>query len=102
MATATRDRQSLSQSTRSRRRTISFRDRLASLTHYQAAQLLGSDGADLLRQGGLHFTVDPDDDIYLGSDLLRVRVKDLDIPPGAANVMITMGSGRQHASAPEV
>ena len=74
---------------------ISFRDRLSQLTHYQAVQLLGPEGAELLSTAGQKFHVDPDRDVHLGGDIFRVRVRDENIDGGEAIAIITKFSGRQ-------
>jgi hypothetical protein len=68
--------------------------RLGSLTYYQACQLLGDDGAKLIRQGGQKFEVLSDRDIFLGGDLFRVRVEDPAVADGVAITTITVRSGR--------
>jgi len=49
--------------------------RLGSLTFHQATQMLGEDGARLMRQGSRFTEIDPDD-VFLGRDLLRVKMCD--------------------------
>jgi len=71
-----------------------FHQRLGSLTFYQAAQLLGDNGADLMRQGGQAFEIDPQRDVFLGGDLFRVRVEDPELAAGPAIVTITLQSLR--------
>ena len=55
-----------------------FHQRLGSLTYHQAIKLLGVQGALLIRQGGRFTEIDPDKDVYLGGDLLRIKVHDCD------------------------
>ncbi|MEX0702081.1 MAG: DEAD/DEAH box helicase [Planctomycetales bacterium] len=81
----------------SRRKQVSFRDRLSRLTFHQACQLLGDDGPMLLRQGGREWELDPDEDAYLGDDLYRVRIKDGRLPAGKAIVLLTQISGKKQA-----
>jgi superfamily II DNA or RNA helicase len=77
------------------RKALSFHDRLSRLTHHQAYQLLGEHGAKLIQAGRRKFDVDPEEDVYLGGDLFRVRVNDCGVPGGKAVVVVTMISGRQ-------
>ncbi len=74
-----------------------FHQRLGALTYHQACQLLGDDGegARRIRQGGGKFEILSDRDVYLAGDLLRIRVKDADLPSGLAIVTLTLQSGRQ-------
>lgn len=81
--------------TRTVRKVAAFQDRLSRLTHHQACQLLGENGAKLLQAGQRKFEIDPEEDVYLGGDLFRVRVPDHSIPAGKAVVVITLMSGRQ-------
>lgn len=85
MATATRDQ----------RRGASFHDRLSRLTYHQACKLLGDEGNRLLTRAGGKFVIDPDEDVYLGGDLLRVRLSDPDVPGGKAIVVLTKMTGRK-------
>ncbi len=71
-----------------------FHQRLASLTYYQACQLLGDSGADLMRQGEREFEIDCDRDVFLGGDLFRVRLPDANLPDGLAIATFTRQSGR--------
>ncbi len=69
-----------------------FHQRLARLTHYQACQLLGEQGAKLIAAGS-KLLIDTEEDVYLGGDLYRVRV-----PAETADVAIvtiTLNSGRK-------
>jgi superfamily II DNA or RNA helicase len=66
-----------------------FRNRLARLTYYSACQLLGDEGAQLLRAGG-KFDVDFDEDVYLGGDLFRIKLRDPDVSGGVAIASITL------------
>ena len=54
-----------------------FHQRLGSLTFHQATQMLGEDGPRLLRQGSRFTEINPDD-VFLGGDLLRARMMDVD------------------------
>lgn len=69
----------LAPSGRSRRRKKInvFHQRLGSLTFHQATQMLGEDGPRLMRQGNRFTEINPDD-VFLGGDLLRVRMIDVD------------------------
>ncbi|MFK7817205.1 MAG: DEAD/DEAH box helicase [Planctomycetaceae bacterium] len=68
--------------------------RLGSLTYYQACQMLGDDGAKLMRAGAARFDLEPDRDVFLGGDLFRVRVEDAGLPDGLAITTITLQSSR--------
>ena len=63
-----------------------FHQRLARLTHYQACQLLGDQGSQLIARGD-RVEIDTERDVFLGGDLYRVRVDD-------AIVTLTLQSGR--------
>ncbi len=63
-----------------------FHQRLARLTHYQACQLLGDQGTQLIAQGS-QCEIDTERDVYLGGDLYRVNVAE-------AIVTLTLQSGR--------
>lgn len=71
-----------------------FHQRLASLTYYQACQLVGERGAELMRQSERAFEIDSDRDVFLGGDLYRVRVSDGDVPGGVAIATFTLQSAR--------
>lgn len=77
-----------------RRKPNVFHQRLGSLTFTQACQLLGDEGATLIRQGAqlieLHH-----DDVFLGGDLYRVRIEDPTAEEGFAVATITLQSGRK-------
>lgn len=53
---------------------LSFRDRLSRLTYYRACQLLGSQGAKLIQQGGKFQIQDWGEQVYLRGDLFRLKV----------------------------
>jgi len=53
-----------------------FHQRLGSLTFHQATTLLGDDGPRLMRQGSRFTEINPDD-VFLGGDLLRVKMTDV-------------------------
>ncbi len=71
-----------------------FHQRLASLTYYQACQLMGEAGADLMRQGEREFEIDCDRDVFLGGDLFRVRLPDANLSDGLAIATFTRQSAR--------
>ena len=54
-----------------------FHQRLGALTFHQATQMLGDDGPKLFRQGSRFTEINPDD-VFLGGDLLRVKMIDVD------------------------
>ena len=84
-------------SAKSDKRVNAFHQRLASLTFHQACQLLGDNGGQLIRQGSRFTEIAEEDDVFLGSDLLRIRLRnfpveaDADVAPAApaADVVTT-------------
>src|SRR5262249_52424133 len=82
-------------SQRTVRKAANFHDRLSRLTHHPACQLLGETGAKPIQSGSRKFEIDPEEDVYLGGDVYRVRVVDESIPAGKAVVVVTLMSGRQ-------
>ena len=54
---------------------LTLKDRLSRLTFRQACRLLGSEGESLIRKGG-QYEIDLDEQVYLGDDLFRVRLRD--------------------------
>ncbi|MCA9172638.1 MAG: hypothetical protein KDB23_33465, partial [Planctomycetales bacterium] len=72
-----------------------FHQRLGGLTYSQACALLGDDGAQLLRHGDQAFDIDLDRDVYLGGDLLRVRIEDERLTNKLAIVTLTQQSARR-------
>ena len=71
-----------------------FHQRLGSLTWHQACQMLGDDGATLIRRGARQFEVQSDRDVFLGGDLFRVRVEDAEVDGGVAIATFTLQSAR--------
>lgn len=71
-----------------------FHQRLGSLTYAQACQLLGNEGATLIREGNQFLELDLDD-VFLGGDLYRVRFDDPECDKGLAIASITLESGRR-------
>ncbi len=71
-----------------------FHQRLASLTYSQVCQLVGDQGADLLRTADQRFEIESDRDIFLGGDLYRVRLHDPEVSGGIAIATVTLQSGR--------
>jgi superfamily II DNA or RNA helicase len=53
---------------------LTFRDRLSRLTYVQACQLLGSQGAKLIQQGGRLDIDDWEEQVYLRGDLFRLKI----------------------------
>ncbi len=51
---------------------LTLRDRLSRLTYVRACQLLGPEGARLIREGS-NYEVDIERDVYLRGDLFRVK-----------------------------
>lgn len=80
---------------KTKRKINAFHQRLGSLTHYQACQLLGDEGAKLIRDAARLHEVQSDRDVYLGGDVYRVRVLDPELESGLAVTTITLMSGRK-------
>jgi superfamily II DNA or RNA helicase len=83
--------------TKPRRGQLSFQDQISRLTVHQARELLGEEGDKLLRGGAKLREIDLEEDVYLGGDLLRVRVTDFDLPDGKVVVVLTRMSGKGSA-----
>jgi len=81
--------------TKTERRPNVFHQRLGTLTYHQAVNLLGDEGARLIRSGGQAFEIQSDRDVYLGGDLFRVRIEDAEIEGGFAIATITLSSDRK-------
>ncbi|EKK00477.1 helicase, Snf2 family protein [Rhodopirellula baltica SH28] len=81
--------------TKTERRPNVFHQRLGTLTYHQAVNLLGDEGARLIRSGGQAFEIQSDRDVYLGGDLFRVRIEDAEIEDGFAIATITLNSDRK-------
>lgn len=78
---------------------LTFRQRLGSLTVRQAARLLGDEGSLLMRQGDGDFEIDFDRDVYLGSDVFRVTLKDHQLEdPVVTTVTVQPGRGKSLAT----
>lgn len=71
-----------------------FHQRLASLTFYQAGQLLGDEADELFRSSARAFEIDSDRDVFLGGDLFRVRFDDPQVDGGLAIATFTLQSAR--------
>lgn len=71
-----------------------FHARLGTTTCSQACKLLGDEGPKLMREGASQFSIELDRDVYLGGDLLRIRVQDHQVADGLAIVSMTLMSGR--------
>ena len=71
-----------------------FHQRLGTLTYHQACRLPGEGGKNLI-QSGWRLDIDCDRDVFLGGDLLRVRVADAALDAGVAVVTLTLHSGRE-------
>jgi hypothetical protein len=96
---STTPKQKKSSQGRSRKKQINvFHQRLGSLTFHQACQLLGDEGAKLIRQGNRFTEIDSEKDVFLGGDLLRIKLEDCeakyrgpdDDPEFAGMVVVTM------------
>ncbi len=81
-------------SSRKRASINAFHQRLAQLTYYQACQLLGEGGAELIRKGGQTFQIEGEEDTFLGGDLYRLRIRDPDVPGQLAIATLTLQSRR--------
>ena len=68
---------------------------MSRLTYHQACKLLGDDGVKLLRTAAGAWTINAEEDAYLGGDLFRLRLNDCDVPRGYATVVITQMTGRR-------
>ncbi len=55
------------------RRELTLKDRLSRLTYLQACKLLGTEGVQLIREGG-GYEIDIDGDVYFRGDLFRLRL----------------------------
>ncbi|MEQ1906750.1 MAG: DEAD/DEAH box helicase [Pirellulaceae bacterium] len=71
-----------------------FHAKLGTTTYSQACKLLGDEGPKLIREGASLFSIEFDRDVYLGGDLLRIRVQDHQVADGVAIVTMTLMSGR--------
>ncbi|GAB5441073.1 MAG: DEAD/DEAH box helicase [Fuerstiella sp.] len=78
-----------------RKKSNTFHAQLGSLTWYQACQLLGDEGRSLIAEGAANFDIEAERDVYLGGDLLRVRVEDPEAENDVAITTITLHSGRR-------
>lgn len=68
---------STSKENSSRRKHVNvFHQRLGSLTFHQACQMLGDEGAKLMRVGNRFTEIESDTDVFLGGDLLRIKLND--------------------------
>ncbi len=65
---------------------LTLRDRLSRLTYVRACQLLGPQGAELIREGS-KFEIDTERDVYLRGDLFRVKFPHA---PGGKNPVATI------------
>ena len=72
-----------------KKRVLTLKDRLSRLTYLRACKLLGDEGKQLIFKGG-KFSIDIDDDVFLGNDLLRVSVH------GAVATITLMAEAPQH------
>ncbi len=82
-----------------RKQTVNvFHQRLGSLTFHQACQMLGDQGDKLIRQGDRFTEIDSEKDVFLGGDLLRIKLADCeakyrgpdDEPAFVGTVIVTM------------
>ncbi len=72
-----------------------FHQRLGTLTYVQACRLLGEEGDKLIQLGGRAFELQSDRDVFLGGDLLRIRVEDNEVEGGVAIASMTLSSDRK-------
>ncbi|MEO1617228.1 MAG: DEAD/DEAH box helicase [Planctomycetota bacterium] len=80
---------------RSKPKVNRFHQRLGTLTYSQACKLLGDEGAKLISLGSRSFEIQSDRDVFLGGDLLRVRIEDPELESGAAIASLTLSSDRK-------
>ncbi len=71
------------------KKSVSFRDRLARLTYIQCCRLLGENGEEQIRVGGMAWDLNTDEHAYLSSDFFRVIVPDGGIPQRKATVVLS-------------
>ncbi|MCD0462617.1 DEAD/DEAH box helicase [Roseiconus lacunae] len=81
-----------SSKSKSKKKVNVFHQRLGSLTFHQATQLLGDEGGKLFRQGSRFTEIDPDD-VFLGGDLFRVRMLDVEEKYSGADDAPTAAEG---------
>src|SRR5208337_1888169 len=72
---------------------LTLRDRLSRLTYARACQLLGPEGARLLREGA-KYEIDIPRDVYLRGDLLRVKFPSSSGGGDAVATITTMAAAR--------
>ena len=76
---------------------LTLRDRLSRLTYVRACQLLGPEGAQLIRQGSNH-DIDIQRDVYLRGDLFRVKFPSASGGNDAVATITAMAAARCHSS----
>jgi hypothetical protein len=70
------------------------RDRISRLTLHRACKLLGDQGLALMRSAA-KWNIDPEQHVYVGGDVYRVHVPDVDLPRGAVVILTQMTSRQQ-------
>ncbi|MGD0899942.1 MAG: SNF2-related protein, partial [Thermoguttaceae bacterium] len=73
---------------------LTLKDRLSRLTYVQACQLLGPEGADLIRKGATYQEIDLDRDVYLRGDLFRLTLPGAVRGKDAVATITTMAEAR--------
>ena len=66
---------------------LSLKDRLSRLTFVDACKLLGTQGRQLIQANANTWTLNIQEDVYLGDDLLRVRFP---AEPGSPQAIVTI------------
>ncbi len=77
---------------------LTLYDRLSHLTYKQACDILGSDGALLLRRSFPLDSLDVTNDVYLVDDLFRLSIHEPWIEP--ATVTVTLAPGQEASIRP--
>ena len=72
---------------------LTLRDRLSRLTYVRACQLLGPEGAQLIREGS-NYEIDIQRDVYLRGDLFRVKFPSASGGKDAVATITTMAAAR--------
>ncbi|MDR1962405.1 MAG: DEAD/DEAH box helicase [Planctomycetaceae bacterium] len=67
---------------------LTLYDRLSHLTYRQACDLLGTEGAVLLRRAYSFSELNIKDDVYLGEDLFRLSIHETWIEPSTVTIML--------------
>ncbi len=71
---------------------LTLYDRLSHLTYKQACDILGPEGALMLRRPFPFDSLDVDNDVYLNEDLFRLSIHEPGIEPSTVTVMLAPGA----------